>query len=519
MPAPRVTYETFTSSESQARAFGEAVEHVAAQLGEEHPFHINGTALRGEGWEEEHSPHDDRVLVGRFATASMDDFECAVDHAGRFFDDWSTTEWQTRVEILSRVSTAAAERRYELAAILACEVGKPLLEALGEVDECVVLIDYYCEQMAAHEGFLTELGEPGGRERAYSVLRPHGVWAVIGPFNFPMALLLGPIAAALIAGNTVVAKPSPHGYLSGLAVYDLFRAAGVPAGALHMLTIPEASLGRRLYGNRALGGLTFTGSYATGMEIYRGFTLAYPRPAICEMGGKNAAIVTASADLHKAALGVSRSAFGFSGQRCSGCSRVLVAREVRDEFLALLEERRREVHVASPLEPATRVGPVISPAAAQRMLDAVRECREAGWPVHGGRRLDTAELRHGNYVEPAVAEIAGDSRLLREELFTPFVAVRGVDSLSEALQLANGLHFGLTAGLYASEAEEIERFLQEIGAGVVYVNREAGATTGAWPGIQPFGGWEGSGSTGVGAGGIYYLQRYMREQSRTLVGD
>jgi 1-pyrroline-5-carboxylate dehydrogenase len=333
-----------------------------------------------------------------------------------------------------------------------------------------------------------------------------------------MALLLGPIAAALIAGNTVVAKPSPQGYLSGLAVYDLFAAAGVPAGALHLLTIPEASLGERLYGNPALGGLTFTGSYPTGMQIYRGFTRAYPRPAICEMGGKNPAIVTASADLHKAALGISRSAFGFSGQRCSGCSRVLVAREVHDEFLELLEECRQEVKVASPLDPTTRIGPVISTASVQRMLDAVRECREAGWPVRGGRRLDTGELQHGNYVEPAVAEIPGDSRLLREELFTPFVAVRPVNSLTEALQLANGLDFGLTAGLYASEAEEIERFLREIGAGVVYVNREAGATTGAWPGIQPFGGWEGSGSTGVGAGGIYYLQRYMREQSRTLVG-
>jgi 1-pyrroline-5-carboxylate dehydrogenase len=152
------------------------------------------------------------------------------------------------------------------------------------------------------------------------------------------------------------------------------------------------------------------------------------------------------------------------------------------------------------------------------MLEAVRECRGAGWRVHGGSRLVEGALRHGNYVEPAIAEIPSDSRLLREELFTPFVAVRPVDSLEEALRLANSLPFGLTAGLYAGEPAEVERFVNEIAAGVVYVNREAGATTGAWPGIQPFGGWEGSGSTGVGAGGIYYLQRYMREQSRTFVG-
>jgi 1-pyrroline-5-carboxylate dehydrogenase len=515
---PQVTYETFAADERQAAEFTAALVRLAGGLGDEHPFYLDGAAQRGDGWEDERSPRDGRVLVGRFATASADDFDRAVERAQRFFPEWSAVEWPARVEIVRRVSTAVAERRYELAAILAHEVGKPLLEALGEVDECAVLIDYYCDQLVAHGGFCTEMGEPGSRERAYSVLRPYGVWAVIGPFNFPMALLLGPIAAALLTGNTVVAKPSPHGYLSGLAVYDLFRQAGVPPSALHLLTIPEERLGERLYSNRTLGGLTFTGSYATGMKLYRGFTLKHPRPAICEMGGKNPAIVTASADLHKAALGVSRSAFGFSGQRCSGCSRVLVAREVHDELVTLLEECRREVRVASPLDPETQVGPVISPASVERMGEAVRECREAGLRVHGGRRLQEGELRYGNYVEPAVAEVPADARVLREELFTPFVAVRPVDSLADALQLANSLVFGLTAGLYASDEAEIERFLNEIHAGVVYVNREAGATTGAWPGIQPFGGWKGSGTTGVGAGGIHYLQRYAREQSRTLVG-
>jgi 1-pyrroline-5-carboxylate dehydrogenase len=514
---PKVTYETFTADEHQTNAFTEAVEHVAAGLGEEYPFYVNGTAQRGDGWEQEHAPGDGRVLIGRFATASMDDFDHAVVHAQSFYPEWSTLDWRTRVEVVRRVSPAVHERRYELAAILAHEVGKPLLEALGEVDECAVLIDYYCDQMTANEGFCTEMGQPGAGERVYSVLQPYGVWAVIGPFNFPMALLLGPIAAALIAGNTVVAKPSPHGYLSGLAVYDLFRHAGVPPGALHLLTIPEQRLGERLYGNAALGGLTFTGSYATGMEILRGFTVERPRPAVCEMGGKNPAIVTASADLRKAALGISRSAFGFSGQRCSGCSRVFVARAAHDEFVSLLDQYRREVRVSSPLDPATRVGPVISHAAVERMLAAVRDCHDAGWPVHGGRRLEEGDLRHGNYVEPAIAEIPADARVLREELFTPFVGVRPVDSLAAGLQLANSLVYGLTAGLYTGDAAEIERFLDEIHAGVVYVNREAGATTGAWPGIQPFGGWNGSGTTGVGAGGIHYLQRYMREQSRTLV--
>jgi 1-pyrroline-5-carboxylate dehydrogenase len=515
---PKVTYETFAAGDEDARAFRAALEHVSGRLGGQQPFYIDGVAHTGDGWTQEHSPGDSRVLVGSFATASIDDFDRAVAVARGFATEWATTDWRERVRIVGGVSAAIAERRHELAAILAREIGKPLLEALGEVDECVVLIDYYCEQMTTHGGFATEMGPAGSAERSWSIMRPYGVWAVIGPFNFPMALLLGPIAAALIAGNTVLAKPSPYGYLSGLAVYELFRQAGVPAGALQLLTIPNERLGERLYGHRGLDGLTFTGSHATGMRVFHGFSREYPRPAICEMGGKNPAIVTASADLDKAALGVARSAFGFSGQRCSGCSRVLVAREVHGEFASLLEERRREVRVASPLDPATKVGPVISPESVRRLLDAAHECREAGWLVHGGSALTEGELRYGNYAEPTVAEIPADSRLLREELFTPFVAIHPVASLGEALELANGLVFGLTAGLYAEDPAEIERFGREIKAGVIYVNREAGATTGAWPGIQSFGGWEGSGSTGRGAGGIHYLQQYMREQSLTVVG-
>jgi 1-pyrroline-5-carboxylate dehydrogenase len=515
---PPVTYETFAAGELDARAFGAALQELSGRLGEQHPFFVDGVACTGDGWVPEHSPGDRRVLVGSFATASLEDLERGVAVARGFAGEWAASDWRERVRIVGGVSAAIAERRHELAAILAHEIGKPLLEALGEVDECVVLIDYYCEQMTAHGGFAAEMGPNGGAERSWSIMRPYGVWAVIGPFNFPMALLLGPIAAALIAGNTVVAKPSPYGYLSGLAVYELFRKAGVPAGALQLLTIPDERLGEALYSHRGLDGLTFTGSHATGMQVFHGFSRDYPRPAICEMGGKNPAIVTASADLGRAALGVARSAFGFSGQRCSGCSRVLVAREVHDEFAALLDGRRREVRVASPLDPTTKVGPVISAESVQRLLEAARECRAAGWVVHGGSALLEGELQHGNYAEPTVAEIPTASRLLREELFTPFVAIHPVASLDHALELANGLVFGLTAGLYAEDPAEIARFERGIKAGVIYVNREAGATTGAWPGIQSFGGWEGSGSTGRGAGGLHYLQQYMREQSLTVVG-
>ncbi|HST54404.1 MAG TPA: aldehyde dehydrogenase family protein [Solirubrobacteraceae bacterium] len=515
----KVTYETFTPDDALAREFTRAVGQLAGELGGEHPFYVNGCARDGDrlGVELETAPHDERFVVGHFAQAGPADLDDAIESAHAFFAEWDDTPWSERVELVARVAKLVAARRFELAAILAYEAGKPLLEAIGEVDECVELVDYYCAQMRANEGFSIPMGAPSERERAYSVLRPYGVWAVIGPFNFPLALTLGPIAAALITGNTVVLKPSPHGYLSGHAVYRLFMDAGIPAAALHLLTIPEQRLGERdwFYTHAGLAGLTFTGSYETGMRMYRGFTAARPRPVICEMGGKNPAIVTTYADLDKAAAGIARSAFGYAGQRCSACSRAFVLRERYDELLARVLRARDSVVVGSPLDPASEIGPVIERAAVDRLLAAAAECRALGTPVYGGIQL--REPAHGHYAEPTVAEVAPDARVMRDELFTPFLGISAVESFDHALELANGLSYGLTAGLYSENPAEIERFVQRIEAGVIYVNRAAGATSGAWPGVQPFGGWKASGNTGRGGGGLHYLQQYMREQSRTFV--
>lgn len=511
-----VTYETFTADQQQSQAFRAALDSIAPRLGQEHPFYVNGDARTGDGWEEERAPGDARVLVGRFATATVADLDEAVAAARAAQLEWAATPWRERVEIMERIPGLVAERRYELAAILAYEIGKPVLEALGEVDELPALVNCYCKDMIEHDGFVVSMSDDD-QERAISVMRPYGVWLVIGPFNFPMALGLGPIAAALIAGNTCVFKPSPLGYWSGLAVHQLFRDAGVPDGVLHTLTLPDDRL-EGLLSRPDIDGLTFTGSYETGMKVYTGFQLDYPRPAICEMGGKNAAIVTAKADLRKAAQGVARSAFGFSGQRCSGCERVLVDSSVYAEFIELLAEERAGFKVGSPLDHEVQTGPVVNAAGVDRMLAAVAESRDAGWPVHGGGRLG-GDLEHGYFAEPTVVEVPLDSRFLREELFTPFVAATAVESLDQALVIANGLVVALTAGIYSEDPAEVEEFLARIEAGVVYVNRAAGATTGAWPGVQPFGGWRGSGSTGRGAGGPYYLEQYLREQSRTIVGD
>jgi 1-pyrroline-5-carboxylate dehydrogenase len=266
-----------------------------------------------------------------------------------------------------------------------------------------------------------------------------------------------------------------------------------------------------------VGGITFTGSYDVGMGIHRTFSTAYPKPAICEMGGKNPTIVTARADLDKATDGVLRSAFGFGGQKCSANSRVYVSPRVAGDFVDLLVKKTSEIVIGNPLDRGVYLGPVINEQAVATYREAVAEVRGRGDVLCGGEVLDTGELARGHFVAPTVVRVPRESWLWKKELFVPFVAVDEVEDLDEALSLANDTEYGLTAGFFSEDAGEVERFYAGIHAGVVYVNRRAGATTGAWPGVQPFGGWKGSGTSGKAGGGPYYLTQYLREQSRTRV--
>jgi 1-pyrroline-5-carboxylate dehydrogenase len=237
------------------------------------------------------------------------------------------------------------------------------------------------------------------------------------------------------------------------------------------------------------------------------------------MGGKNPAIVTKHADLDKATDGVMRSAFGFGGQKCSANSRVYVEREVYEDFVDLLKEKTERIVVGDPLEKDVYLGPVINEAAVETFERAVEEAKKSGRVIAGGERLTHGDYERGTFVQPTVVEVPTDNWLFKEELFVPFTAVAPVDSLDDAIELANDSEYGLTAGLYSEDEAEVNEWLDRIQAGVVYVNRRAGATTGAWPGVQPFGGWKGSGTTGKAGGGPYYVTQYMREQSRTVIEE
>jgi 1-pyrroline-5-carboxylate dehydrogenase len=291
----------------------------------------------------------------------------------------------------------------------------------------------------------------------------------------------------------------------------------VPRGAVNLITGAGDQAGAALVGDNRLGGLTFTGSSSVGMSIIHAFSASHPRPAICEMGGKNPVIVAASADLALAVEGTARSAFGFGGQKCSAASRVFVDESLVDEFCERLVARTEAIAHVGPLERDGFLSPVVDLAAVERYEQVVADARLTGDVLCGGNRLTDGELGRGNFLAPTVVRVPDDSMIWDTELFVPLIAVRSVASLDEALERANAVPFGLTAGLFASDRSEIDRFLDRIEAGVVYVNRAAGATTGAWPGVQPFGGWKRSGTAGNAGGGPYYLQQYLREQSRTIV--
>jgi 1-pyrroline-5-carboxylate dehydrogenase len=436
--------------------------------------------------------------------------------ADRAFAGWSRRPWAERIAVLDLAADLISAHRNELSALASLEVGKNRLEALGDVEETADLIRYYTHQVASHDGFVTPMGRLNPAEATVDVLRPYGVWGVIAPFNFPAALAIAPVSAALVAGNTVVLKPSLAGTLTGLKLVALLHEAGVPVEALQVVTGGD-EVGRALVAHPGLDGLTFTGSYEAGMAIGRAFSGPYPRPFICEMGGKNPAIVMGSADVDIAASGVMRSAFGLSGQKCSACSRVYVARAVYSDFLAALASKTAGLSVGDPIERGVYMGPVIDHHAAARYDLAVAEARAGGRVLFGGERLTEGALARGSYVAPTAVEVPSDSWLWSVELFVPFVAVAPVESLDEALASANDTVLGLTAGFFSHDEGEIDTFLDRIQAGVVYVNRSAGATTGAWPGVQPFGGWKGSGSGGKAGGGPYYVQQYLREQSRSVV--
>ncbi len=519
----KLTYATmFNPPEDLHKGFDKAVSKLKSNLGKEYSMIIGGKDVYADEKFDDYSPVNTDWKLAVMQKGNATHARMAIEAARKAFPRWSHTPWQTRVKLVRKASALIEKRIFELGAAMALEVGKNRMESLGDVQETADLMYWSAQMVEENDGFVKSMGKDplvGYDSTNISVLRPYGVWLVVSPFNFPFALTGGPAGAALVAGNTIVIKPATDTAWIVRLYADCLRDAGIPDGVMNFVTGPGSTLGQALVENPDVDGATFTGSFDVGMNMYRDFANRnYVRPMVLELGGKNPAIVSRNANLEDASTGIMRSAFGLQGQKCSAASRVLVEEPVYDELVARLKEKTNKLVIGDPTERNTYLGPVINKSSYNDFKNFTEEIHGAGGQfVTGGHVKTGGTYDKGYFCEPTlVTDLPVEHRLWQYEMFLPITTIGKVSNLDEAMKIANSVNYGLTAGFYGSP-KETDWFFDNIEAGVTYANRPQGATTGAWPGFQPFGGWKGSGATGKNGGGYYYVQLYMHEQIRTLI--
>ena len=519
----KLTYATmFNPPEELHKGFDSAVVKLKQNLGKEYAMIINGRDVMSDEKWDDHSPVNTDWVLARLQKGNAVHAQQAISAARAAFPKWSHMPWQERVKLVRKAASLIEQRIFDLGAAMAMEVGKNRMESLGDVQETADLMYYSASMMEQNKGFIKPMGKDplvGFNATNVSVLRPYGVWLIVSPFNFPFALTGGPTGAALVAGNTVVIKPATDTAWIVRLYAECLRDAGFPDGVVNFVTGPGSTLGQALVDSKELDGATFTGSFDVGMKMYRDFAQRnYVRPVILELGGKNPAIVSRNANLSDAATGIVRSAFGLQGQKCSAASRVLVEAPVYDEMLDRLKEQTDKLVIGDPTERTTTLGPVINSSSYKDFKNFTEEINQARAKFLTGGHVKTGGMfDKGYFCEPTlVTDLPFDHRLWQYEMFLPITTIGKVSNLTEAMKIANNVNYGLTAGFYGS-LPETDWFFDNIEAGTTYANRPQGATTGAWPGFQPFGGWKGSGASGKNGGGLYYVQLYMHEQIRTLI--
>ncbi len=518
----KITYTTLFADESLDPKFEAAMKKFEPKLGRSYPMYIGGREVLSDAGEFEHrSPIDTTIVVGRFQAGTREHAKQAIEAAKEGFEVWSAKNWQERVRAFDKYTRLLDARKFDIAVAITYEVGKNRLEALAECFEAIDAAKYYTAVMRREKGYTTKMGPGGAGEQNTMICKPHGVWPVISPFNFPFMLANGMALGALITGNSVVLKPTSEAPLTGLMLYQLYIDSGIPAGAVNYVTGPGGNFEDEFVSNPDVAGIAFTGSKDVGMRLFRRFhsEQAYPKPILLEMGSKNPTIVSAKADVQKAVEGTVRAAFGYGGQKCSATSRVYVQNEIKDKFLGALRERIAKIPVGDPRAKETFMGPLINERAIETFQASVSKAKESGARlVAGGSVIRDGSMKNGFYVAPTVvADLPEDHSLVRQELFVPFVVVNGCDSVEEAIARANATDYGLTAGIFTKDKREQKEFFDGIKFGVTYANRSGGSTTGAWPGAQSFTGWKASGVTGRGVGSPYYLLNFLRDQSQTNV--
>jgi RHH-type proline utilization regulon transcriptional repressor/proline dehydrogenase/delta 1-pyrroline-5-carboxylate dehydrogenase len=486
-----------------------ALAHVSAHLGQRHPLVISGKKIADRELVASVNPAHPSQIVGHWARATIADADAAVAAARAAFPAWRDTPVETRAALLDRTAALMESRRHELSAIEIFEAGKPWIEADADISEAIDFCRFYAAEMRRLDQPAVTQRVAG--ERCVQRWTPRGAGVVIAPWNFPLAILTGLTVAPVVAGNTVVMKPAEQTVVIAARLMDLLTEAGLPAGVVNFLPGFGEDVGAHLVAHPQIDFVAFTGSRAVGLKIWETAGRTPPGQAnlkkvVCEMGGKNALIIDNDADLDEAIPAALYSAFGFSGQKCSALSRLIVLDEIHDEFVARFTAACASLPIGDPVEPGTLVGPVIDDAAQKKILRLIEH--GMGEARLGYRAKLPPELlaTGGYYVPPTVfVGVEPDEVIARDEIFGPVVAILRAKNLGDAFAIANSTDYALTGGLFSRSPRALERAERELQCGNIYLNR---GITGAIVERHPFGGYKLSGG-GTKAGGKGYLENFL----------
>lgn len=509
-PFKNEPYTDFTREEN-ARAMRAALAKVKSELGREYDLIIGGELVKTKDKIVSHNPANPAEIVGVHQKAGKEHVEPAMKAALAAFETWSRTPVEERVSLLLRVAEIIRSRKNEFNAWLVYEVGKNWAEAEADTAETIDFAELYAREALALAKAKTPVQLPGEHDQLRYIAL--GVGAVIPPWNFPFAIMAGMTLASVVCGNTVVLKPSSDSPTIAARFMEVLMEAGMPDGVVNFCPGSGASFGNAVVEHPKTRFIAFTGSKEVGLDIHARAAVARPgqvwiKRTILEMGGKDSIIVEADADLDAAVEGVAQAAYGFSGQKCSACSRAIVDEKVYDVFLERLRQRVAKIKVGDPADNAA-MGPVVNEGSMKSILGYIEAGKKEGRLVCGGGRA--TEAGPGYYVQPTViADVAPNAKISLEEIFGPVLAVIKSRGFEDALAIANNTEFGLTGAIYTGSEEKIERAKRDFHVGNLYINRKC---TGAMVGAHPFGGFNMSG-TDSKAGGPDYL--YLFSQGKSI---
>jgi len=498
------------SKEENKKAIQEAQKLVESELGKHYDLIIGGERITTEEKIVSINPAKKDQVIGTVSKANKELAEKAMQVALETFKTWRTWDARDRADILIRAAAIVRRRKHEFSAWMVYEAGKPWAEADGDVSEAIDFMEYYARQMIRLSKPQEMLAEPGDHNELF--YQPMGVGVVIPPWNFPLAIMCGMTVSAAVTGNTVLLKPASNTPVIAAKFMEVLEEAGMPPGVVNYIPGSGAEVGDYLVDHPKTRFVSFTGSREVGTRIYERAAKVQPgqiwlKRVVAEMGGKDTILVDKGVDLDQAARDIIGAAYGYAGQKCSACSRVVAHADVYDELLAKTVELAKALSVGEPKD-GNYMGPVIDKGAFDKIAEYIEIGKNEGRLVCGGGYDDSK----GFFVEPTIfADLKPNDRLMQEEIFGPVVAFCKAESFDEMLEIANNTEYALTGSIISNDREHIARCRRDFEVGNLYVNR---GCTGSVVGYQPFGGFKMSG-TDAKAGGPDYLQNFLEAKTYT----